>query len=150
RDPGAAHLRRRDRGAEGRDRPRAVEEPAGQAGARGGMRFAGNAGGGLQSQDGFRRGAIAMTASAHLDTFARDNLPPRAQWPDFRFDLPELRYPERLNCAVELLDRWLTAGHGEGPGRVAPAETRAYAQLAGPGNALPHRAPPGLGISPGA
>ena len=25
-----------------------------------------------------------MTASAHLDTFARDNLPPRAQWPDFR------------------------------------------------------------------
>ena len=39
-----------------------------------------------------------MTASAHLDSFARDNLPPRAQWPDFRFDLPELKYPERMNC----------------------------------------------------
>ena len=50
-----------------------------------------------------------MTASAHIDTFARDNLPPRAQWPDFRFDLPELRYPERMNCAVELLDRWVAA-----------------------------------------
>ena len=46
-----------------------------------------------------------MTPSAHLDTFARDNLPPRAQWPDFLFDLPELKYPERINCAVELLDR---------------------------------------------
>ncbi len=27
--------------------------------------------------------------TAHLDTFARDNLPPRAQWPDFLFELPE-------------------------------------------------------------
>jgi 2-aminobenzoate-CoA ligase len=71
-----------------------------------------------------------MTASAHLDTFARDNLPPRAQWPEFRFDLPELRYPERLNCAVELLDRWLAAGHGERPCLIAPGETLSYAQLA--------------------
>jgi 2-aminobenzoate-CoA ligase len=71
-----------------------------------------------------------MTASAHLDTFARDNLPPRAQWPEFRFDLPELRYPERMNCAVELLDRWLAAGHGERPCLIAPGETLTYAQLA--------------------
>ena len=42
--------------------------------------------------------------SAHTDTFARDNLPPPEQWPELRFDLPELRYPEKLNCAVELLD----------------------------------------------
>jgi 2-aminobenzoate-CoA ligase len=46
-----------------------------------------------------------MFASAHLDTFVRDRLPPREQWPVFYFDLPELRYPERLNCASELLDR---------------------------------------------
>ena len=32
-----------------------------------------------------------MTPSAHADTFARDNLPPSAQWPDFLFDLPELK-----------------------------------------------------------
>src|SRR5437667_305758 len=44
------------------------------------------------------RGATAMTA--HVDTFARDNLPPRAQWPDFRFELPELQYPDRMNCVV--------------------------------------------------
>ncbi|MFD5573549.1 AMP-binding protein [Streptomyces cadmiisoli] len=44
-----------------------------------------------------------LTRSAHVDTFARDHLPPREQWPELRFDLPELHYPERLNCAAELL-----------------------------------------------
>ena len=29
--------------------------------------------------------------TAHLDTFARDNLPPRSQWPEFLFELPELK-----------------------------------------------------------
>ncbi|WP_454345490.1 AMP-binding protein [Streptomyces canus] len=44
-----------------------------------------------------------MNASAHVDTFARDHLPPPGQWPELRFDLPEVRYPDRLNCAAELL-----------------------------------------------
>ena len=43
--------------------------------------------------------------TAHLDTFIRDRLPPPELQPDFLFDLPELRYPERLNAAVELIDR---------------------------------------------
>ncbi|MGW6904382.1 AMP-binding protein [Streptomyces sp. NPDC054940] len=42
--------------------------------------------------------------SAHVDTFAREHLPPPDQWPELRFDLPGLRYPERLNAAAELLD----------------------------------------------
>jgi 2-aminobenzoate-CoA ligase len=42
--------------------------------------------------------------SAHVDTFTRDRLPPEDQWPQFRFDLPELDYPDRLNCAQRLLD----------------------------------------------
>jgi 2-aminobenzoate-CoA ligase len=57
-----------------------------------------------------------MAYTAHIDTFARDNLPPRAQWPELIFDLPELRYPKRMNCAVELLDGMVAAGHG---GRIA-------------------------------
>ncbi|MGH8876845.1 MAG: AMP-binding protein [Stackebrandtia sp.] len=44
-----------------------------------------------------------LSPSSHIDTFTRDNLPPHDQWPEFRFDLPELRYPERLNCAKALL-----------------------------------------------
>jgi 2-aminobenzoate-CoA ligase len=47
---------------------------------------------------------MRLSTSAHLDTFCRDRLPPQDQWPEFRFDLPELNYPERLNCAGELLD----------------------------------------------
>ena len=42
--------------------------------------------------------------SGYVDTFANDNLPPREEWPDLVFDLPELRYPERLNAAKALLD----------------------------------------------
>ena len=45
------------------------------------------------------------TRSAHVDTFTRDALPPRDQWPELLFDLPEPQYPPQLNCAVELLDR---------------------------------------------
>ncbi|HET7315865.1 MAG TPA: AMP-binding protein [Sphingomicrobium sp.] len=37
------------------------------------------------------------------DSFVKDRLPPPELLPEFRFDLPELQYPERLNCAVELL-----------------------------------------------
>ena len=43
--------------------------------------------------------------SAHVDTFAHDNLPPREQWPELIFALPELDYPDRLNCVHEILDR---------------------------------------------
>ncbi|WP_170303912.1 AMP-binding protein [Sphingosinicella humi] len=43
--------------------------------------------------------------TAHIDTFVRDRLPPPEQQPEFLFDLPELRYPERLNAAVELIDK---------------------------------------------
>ncbi|MGW4568532.1 2-aminobenzoate-CoA ligase, partial [Streptomyces sp. NPDC004561] len=45
-----------------------------------------------------------MHRSAHVDTFARDHLPPPDEWPELRFDLPELQYPDRLNCAAQLLD----------------------------------------------
>jgi 2-aminobenzoate-CoA ligase len=51
--------------------------------------------------------------SAHVDTFARDHLPPPDQLPELRFDLPELQFPATLNCATELLDRRVTAGEGE-------------------------------------
>ncbi|HEX9965306.1 MAG TPA: AMP-binding protein [Allosphingosinicella sp.] len=43
--------------------------------------------------------------TAHTDTFVRDRLPPPEAQPEFLFDLPELQYPERLNAAVELIDK---------------------------------------------
>ena len=52
---------------------------------------------------------MQLSPSAHVDTFCRDNLPPQSQWPEFRFDLPDVQYPDRLNCAVELLDTVIAA-----------------------------------------
>ena len=90
-----------------------------------------------------------MTPSAHLDSFARDNLPPRAQWPDFLFDLPELNYPDRINCAVELLDRWIEAGDGDRPCLISPAENLSYAQLAERVNRIANVLTRDLGLVPG-
>jgi 2-aminobenzoate-CoA ligase len=42
-------------------------------------------------------------ASAHTDPFCRHHLPPRDQWPELLFELPELQYPEQLNAAAALL-----------------------------------------------
>jgi 2-aminobenzoate-CoA ligase len=39
--------------------------------------------------------------TAHVDTFARDHLPPRSAWPDLLLD--ELSYPDELNAAAVLL-----------------------------------------------
>src|SRR5258706_10818361 len=52
-----------------------------------------------------RGGPMQLSPSAHVDTFTRDNLPPPERRPDFIFELPELAYPARLNCADKLLDR---------------------------------------------
>jgi 2-aminobenzoate-CoA ligase len=90
-----------------------------------------------------------MTPSAHLDSFARDNLPPRAQWPDFLFELPELKYPDRINCAVDLLDRWIATGQGDRPCLISPAESLSYAQLAERVNRIANVLTRDLGLLPG-
>jgi 2-aminobenzoate-CoA ligase len=71
-----------------------------------------------------------MIRSGHIDTFARDNLPPQDQWPEFLFTLPELQYPDRLNCVTEFVDKWVTSGQGGRTAVVSPSETLTYAQLA--------------------
>ncbi|HUJ99521.1 MAG TPA: benzoate-CoA ligase family protein [Stellaceae bacterium] len=57
-----------------------------------------------------------LDPSAHLDHFARDHLPPPAEWPVFDSGgLAGLDYPKQLNAAVELLDRMVEKGFGERP-----------------------------------
>ena len=70
-----------------------------------------------------------MARTAHLDTFTRDNLPPREEWPELLFELPELQYPERLNCAAELLDGMVTAGHGARVALREPGIAFTYRQV---------------------
>jgi 2-aminobenzoate-CoA ligase len=56
----------------------------------------------------------AINASAHVDQFVRERLPPPDLWPRMDWSgVPELAYPERLNCAAELLDRWIADGQGD-------------------------------------
>jgi 2-aminobenzoate-CoA ligase len=72
---------------------------------------------------------MRLSPSAHTDTFCRDNLPPRDQWPELIFGLPELRYPERLNCAEALLDASVAR---YGPHRqclITPTGTWTYGDL---------------------
>jgi 2-aminobenzoate-CoA ligase len=90
-----------------------------------------------------------MMMSAHVDTFARDNLPPRDAWPEFRFDLPELQYPAELNCISELLDRWVAAGDGGRPCLISPGETLSYAGLAERVNRIANVLTRDLGLVPG-
>src|ERR1700752_4139474 len=78
--------------------------------------------------------------TAHVDTFARDRLPSRDQWPELIFETPELRSPDHLNCAVELLDKAVAAGHGQRTAIHSPSATFTYAQLL----ALVHRIAPVL------
>src|SRR5688572_10152184 len=81
----------------------------------------------------FSRGAQVMervmASTAHVDTFARDNLPASDEWPDFVFSRPELQYSERLNCATHFLDRWIEEGRGGEPCLISDAETLSYADL---------------------
>ena len=67
--------------------------------------------------------------SAHADSFARDNLPPRDQWPDLIFTREEFRYPQRLNCVAALLDRWITEGQGDRLCIIGVDESLTYRQL---------------------
>ncbi len=92
---------------------------------------------------------MELSRSAHQDSFCRDNLPPRDQWPRFLLDRPEYRYPERLNAAVELLDRHLETGRGEHPAVVTPAETLSYRQLAERVNRIANVLTGRLGLVPG-
>ena len=90
-----------------------------------------------------------MTYTAHTDTFARDNLPPRFQWPELLFDLPELRYPARLNCAAELLDKPVTRGHGHRIALRTPDGECTYTQLFTQANRLANVLVREMGLKPG-
>ncbi len=91
-----------------------------------------------------------MARSAHIDSFARDHLPPPEQQPEFIFELPELQFPDTLNCATELLDRQVGAGLGERPCVSAPGgPSWTYAELLSESNRIAHVLVAHMGLVPG-
>ena len=71
-----------------------------------------------------------MTApSAQTDRFVHDRLPPRDQWPDLRYDLPELQLPDQLNLVARLLDDAVERrGWGDRPMLRSPQLILTYAE----------------------
>jgi len=90
-----------------------------------------------------------MSYTAHIDTFAADNLPPTELQPEFRFELPELQFPERLNCAVELLDRHVAQGRGDRLCIQAEGVRWTYAELQAQANRIANVLTGQLGLVPG-
>jgi len=91
---------------------------------------------------------LVSNGSAHLDTFAFDHLPPRQSWPELIFSLPELQYPERLNCVAELLDN--NAGpYAHKPAIVTYQESWSYAFLLEQVNRIAHVLTDEMGLVPG-
>ncbi|ADD46069.1 AMP-binding protein [Stackebrandtia nassauensis] len=90
-----------------------------------------------------------LSPSSHVDTFTRDNLPPTELWPEFRFDLPELRYPERLNCARALLDDTIARMGADRPCLLTDSSQWTYGELQSLVARLSHVLVDDYGIVPG-
>ncbi len=92
---------------------------------------------------------MPMTPSGYADGFARDNLPEEADWPDFRFDIPAVRYPPRLNAAAELLDGAIEKGWGDRIAVYTEARNLTYSELNAEANRLAHVLTDDLGLITG-
>src|ERR1017187_10852377 len=95
---------------------------------------------------------MTLTPSAHVDTFCRDHLPPADQWPELEFTLPELAYPEQLNCAHTLLSDTI-AVHGAGRPCLLPQDLAepawSYGDLASTASQIAAMLTDDLGLVPG-
>ena len=87
--------------------------------------------------------------SGYVDTFVNDNLPPREEWPELVFDLPELRYPERLNAAKVLLDDMAEGEAGERPCVHTGSGVWSYRDLLEKANRIARVLTEDMGLVPG-
>jgi 2-aminobenzoate-CoA ligase len=92
---------------------------------------------------------MQLSPSAHTDTFCRDHLPAADDWPDLRFDLPELAYPDRLNCAAELLETTISAHGADRPCLLSAGESWSYGDLLRVSSQIAQVLTEDLGLVPG-
>jgi 2-aminobenzoate-CoA ligase len=86
--------------------------------------------------------------TGHVDTFVRDHLPPRDQWPELRFTLPELQFPERYNVS-SILDRAIANGHGDRNAVLLASGALTYAELLCDASRMAHTLTHVFGLKPG-
>ncbi|CDZ66279.1 Benzoate-CoA ligase family [Neorhizobium galegae bv. orientalis] len=85
--------------------------------------------------------------SGHLDTFARDNLPPPDQWPEIRLD--GFDYPQWMNAGVELTDRMVERGFGDNTALIGNGRRRTYKELSDWTNRIAQALTEDYGLKPG-
>ncbi|EUC00807.1 Benzoate--CoA ligase [Rhizobium sp. CF080] len=85
--------------------------------------------------------------SGHLDTFARDNLPPPDQWPEIKLD--GFDYPEWMNAGVELTDRMVERGFGDNTALIGNGRRRTYKELSDWTNRIARALTEDYGLKPG-
>ncbi len=90
---------------------------------------------------------MKLGPSGHVDTFARDNLPPAEEWPDLL--LEGYDYPEWLNVGVELTDRMVERGFGDHTALIGNGRRRTYKELADWTNRLARALVEDYGVKPG-
>ncbi|MDA0961947.1 MAG: AMP-binding protein [Proteobacteria bacterium] len=90
---------------------------------------------------------MTLGPTGHTDSFARDNLPPKDQWPDFLLD--RFQYPDYLNAGVELTDAMVAKGFGDHTALIGNGRRRTYKELADWTNRLAHALVEDLGVKPG-
>jgi len=95
------------------------------------------------------RRSLKLGPSAHVDTFARDNLPPFDQWPDILLDRNEFQYPERMNAGVELTDCMVERGFGDHVALIGNGRRRTYKELSDWSNRLAHALVENFDVKPG-
>ncbi|AMO22866.1 AMP-binding protein [Ramlibacter solisilvae] len=71
----------------------------------------------------------ATAPSAQADRFVHDRLPPPDQWPQLRYELPELQLPARFNLVEELLDKAPDKGFAARPLLRSAGTTLSYADV---------------------
>jgi 2-aminobenzoate-CoA ligase len=95
------------------------------------------------------RSGNRLGPTGHVDTFARDNLPPAELWPDLLLDRPEYQYPDYINVGVELTDRLVERGFGDHTALIGNGRRRTYKELADWSNRLAHALVENYGVKPG-
>ena len=90
---------------------------------------------------------MTLSTSGHVDTFCRDNLPPKHQWPEL--NTSQYAYPQKLNVAAELTDNMVERGFGDHVALIGNGRMRTYKELSDWSNRLAHALVDDYGIQPG-
>ena len=88
-----------------------------------------------------------LSATAHIDTFARDNLPSAETWPELLLD--GFNYPSCLNVATELTDAMVLKGFGDHTALIGNGRRRTYKELTDWTNRIAHVLVDDIGVLPG-